>query len=73
MSNQQELLDYLRGLPRKWLSTKEIHKIYQEEYGILNYKCISRIMSKLYNWDLLERKKDKGQKHGYLYRLVIEK
>ena len=70
MSNQKDLLDYLRGLPKKWWSCKDLHELFCQENDDLNYKCISRMMSKLYKWNLLKRKNDKDQKHGYLYKLI---
>ena len=70
MSNQKDLLVYLRGLPKQWWSCKDLHKLFCEDNADLNYKCISRMMSKLYQWNLLKKKKDKNQKHGYLYKLI---
>ena len=70
MSNQYDLLDYIRGLPDKWFTCKEIHTSYSNEERELNYKCVNRMISKFYDWGLLERKKDRNERHGYMYKLV---
>ena len=71
MSNQKEILDFLKGFPKRWWSTKEIHRSFEKEIKEnLNYKCISRMVHCLYKWRLLERKRDKNEKYGFLYRLI---
>lgn len=69
MSNQQDLLDYLRGLPNEWFTCKELHEQYTKEERDIGIRCITRMVSKLHNWGILDRKKDNFQKHGYEYKL----
>lgn len=71
-TNQEELLDYMYGLPNMWLSAKDLHSMIKRDKDV-SYVSVSRKLERLFHWGLVERKRDEKQKYGYLYRLVEEK
>jgi len=68
-TNQKELLDYMHGLPREWITPKKLHGIMSKDKEV-SYCSVCRKMEILWRWGWLERAKDKNYHNGNVYRVT---